>query len=51
MVNKKIAEHGGPNCTELNWQACLNFSSTASQNEIKRVVIIRQNKTQVIGFD
>lgn len=46
MVNKKIAEHGGPNCTELYWQTCLNFSSSASQDEIKRVVKTKQDKTK-----
>lgn len=47
MMNKRIAEqHGGLNYTELNWQAYLNFSSSAQQNKIKRAVKTKQSKTK-----
>lgn len=49
MVNKGIAEqHGGPNYIELNWQAPLNFPSSAFQN--KRAVKAKQNKLGLMGW-
>lgn len=39
MINKRILEHHGrPNCTELNWQTPLTFSSRVQQNQIKTIV-------------